>query len=100
MTVAQEEIFGPVLSILAYRDEEHAVEIANGTEYGLAGAVWAADEERAVAFAQPAGRRATAHQRRAVQPGRALRRLQGLGVGRELGRHGLEEFLQTKSLQF
>src|SRR5262249_28277888 len=45
MTVAQEEIFGPVLSIIAYRDEEHALEIANGTEYGLAGGVWAADEE-------------------------------------------------------
>ena len=53
MTIAQEEIFGPVLSIIPYDDEEDAVRIANDTIYGLAGGVWSADEERA-----PAGGRA------------------------------------------
>lgn len=52
MTIAQEEIFGPVLSILRYEDEEDALRIANGTVYGLAGAVWAGEEAEAVAFAR------------------------------------------------
>src|SRR3954468_3206312 len=48
MTIAQEEIFGPVLSIIPYEDEEDAVRIANATEYGLAGGVWSGDEEHAI----------------------------------------------------
>ena len=51
MTIAQEEIFGPVLSILRFRDEDEALAIANGTAYGLAGGVWAADNDTASAFA-------------------------------------------------
>jgi acyl-CoA reductase-like NAD-dependent aldehyde dehydrogenase len=47
MTIAREEIFGPVLTIIKYKDEEDAVRIANDTIYGLAGAVWSGDEERA-----------------------------------------------------
>ena len=46
-TIAQEEIFGPVLSIIAYEDEDDAVRIANSTIYGLAAAVWSSDEARA-----------------------------------------------------
>ncbi|KOU82252.1 MULTISPECIES: aldehyde dehydrogenase family protein [Streptomyces] len=100
MTIAQEEIFGPVLSILAYEDEEEALSIANGTVYGLGGAVWAADEETAAAFA------------RRMETGQVdinggnynvLAPFGGhkqSGVGRELGPHGLAEYLQTKSLQF
>jgi aldehyde dehydrogenase (NAD+) len=100
MTVAQEEIFGPVLCVLAYRDEDHAVELANGTAYGLAGGVWAADEETAVAFA----RRMDTGQVD-INGGRfnllaPFGGYKGSGIGRELGRHGLEEFLRTKSLQF
>ena len=52
MTIAQEEIFGPVLSILPYADEDDAVEIANDSRYGLAGAVWSADQDHAVAVAR------------------------------------------------
>ncbi|MET9295473.1 aldehyde dehydrogenase family protein [Streptomyces sp. NPDC003077] len=100
MTIAQEEIFGPVLSVLRYEDEDDAVRIANGTVYGLAGGVWAADEETAVAFA------------RRLETGQVdinggkfnlLAPFGGYkqsGVGRELGPHGLAEYLQTKSLQF
>ncbi|OEJ31314.1 aldehyde dehydrogenase family protein [Streptomyces subrutilus] len=100
MTIAQEEIFGPVLSILAYEDEEDALRIANGTVYGLGGAVWAADEETAVAFA----RRMDTGQVD-INGGRfnVLAPFGGYkqsGVGRELGPHGLTEYLQTKSLQF
>ncbi|MFD3540305.1 aldehyde dehydrogenase family protein [Streptomyces sp. NPDC058662] len=100
MTIAQEEIFGPVLSILPYEDEEDALRIANGTVYGLGGAVWAADEETAVAFA----RRMDTGQVD-INGGRfnVLAPFGGYkqsGVGRELGPHGLVEYLQTKSLQF
>ncbi|TMZ34702.1 aldehyde dehydrogenase family protein, partial [Klebsiella pneumoniae] len=51
-TVAQEEIFGPVLSVIPFRDEDEALRIANNSRYGLSGAVWAADQDRAVAFAR------------------------------------------------
>ncbi|MFF4602223.1 aldehyde dehydrogenase family protein [Streptomyces sp. NPDC001339] len=100
MTIAQEEIFGPVLSILRYADEDEALRIANGTVYGLAGAVWAGDEAEAVAFA----RRLDTGQVD-INGGRfnLLAPFGGYkqsGIGRELGRHGLAEYLQTKSLQF
>ncbi|MFD8983773.1 aldehyde dehydrogenase family protein [Streptomyces sp. NPDC059564] len=100
MTIAQEEIFGPVLAILPYEDEDDALRIANGTVYGLGGAVWAADEATAVAFA----RRMDTGQVD-INGGRfnVLAPFGGYkqsGVGRELGPHGLGEYLQTKSLQF
>jgi acyl-CoA reductase-like NAD-dependent aldehyde dehydrogenase len=50
--VAQEEIFGPVLTVLTYQDEEEAVRIANGTEFGLSGAVYSTDTEHALRVAQ------------------------------------------------
>jgi aldehyde dehydrogenase (NAD+) len=99
MKIAQEEIFGPVLSIITYRDEDEAVRIANGTPYGLAGAVWSGDEERA---------RRVARRLRTGQVdinGGAFNMLAPFGGfkqsgrGRELGRPGLEEFLEYKSLQ-
>ncbi|WP_280697722.1 aldehyde dehydrogenase family protein [Kitasatospora sp. GP82] len=100
MAVAQEEVFGPVLSILAYRDEEHALEIANGTEYGLAGSVWAADDETAAAFARRMDTGQVHINGGRFNPLAPFGGYKKSGVGRELGRHGLEEFLQTKSLQF
>jgi acyl-CoA reductase-like NAD-dependent aldehyde dehydrogenase len=99
MTIAQEEIFGPVLSILPYDTEEEAIEIANDSAYGLAGAVWAADPDRAKQVA------------RRIRTGQvdinggsfnSLAPFGGFkqsGHGRELGRFGLEEFLEIKSLQ-
>jgi aldehyde dehydrogenase (NAD+) len=98
-TVAQEEIFGPVLVVLRYGDLDEAVEIANGTPYGLSGAVFGPDEETALAFA----RRVKAGQID-VNGGRfnPLAPFGGVkrsGNGRELGRHGLEEFIEYKSIQ-
>ena len=51
-TIAQEEVFGPVLSVLRYRDDDDAVRIANNSQYGLSGAVWGTDVDRAVAVAR------------------------------------------------
>ncbi|MFJ4524036.1 aldehyde dehydrogenase family protein [Streptomyces sp. NPDC088810] len=100
MTIAQEEIFGPVLSILRYDDEEDALRIANGTVYGLAGAVWAADEAEAVAFARRMDTGQVDINGGRFNPLAPFGGYKQSGVGRELGAHGLAEYLQTKSLQF
>ncbi|MFD5460909.1 aldehyde dehydrogenase family protein, partial [Streptomyces olivaceus] len=100
MTVAQEEIFGPVLSILRYEDEEDALRIANGTVYGLAGAVWAGDEAEAVAFARRMDTGQVDINGGRFNPLAPFGGYKQSGVGRELGAHGLTEYLQTKSLQF
>ena len=99
MTIAREEIFGPVLSIMTYRDEDDAVRIANSTQYGLAAAVWSGDPDRAMLVA----RRLTAGQ--VDINGGSFNILAPFGGckqsghGRELGRYGLEEFLELKSIQ-
>ncbi|MEU5837852.1 aldehyde dehydrogenase family protein [Streptomyces diacarni] len=100
MTLAQEEIFGPVLSVLSYRDTEDALRIANGTVYGLAGAVWSEDEDEAVAFARRMETGQVDINGGRFNPLAPFGGYKQSGVGRELGRHGLEEYLQTKSLQF
>ncbi len=99
MTIAQEEIFGPVLVIQPYEDEDDAVRIANDTVYGLAGGVWSASQEHAIAIA------------RRIRTGQIeinggaynlLAPFGGYGQsghGRENGRYGIEELLQVKSLQ-
>ncbi|UJV44658.1 aldehyde dehydrogenase family protein [Streptomyces sp. AMCC400023] len=100
MTIAQEEIFGPVLSILRYEDEADALRIANGTVYGLAGAVWAGDEDEAVAFARRMDTGQVDINGGRFNPRAPFGGYKQSGVGRELGAHGLAEYLQTKSLQF
>ena len=100
MTIAQEEIFGPVISILRYEDEADALRIANGTVYGLAGAVWAAEAETAVAFARRMDTGQVDINGGRFNPLAPFGGYKQSGVGRELGAHGLSEYLQTKSLQF
>jgi aldehyde dehydrogenase (NAD+) len=100
MTVAQEEIFGPVLCVLPYEDEEDALRIANGTVYGLAGAVWAGDEAEAVAFARRMDTGQVDINGGRFNPLAPFGGYKQSGVGRELGVHGLTEYLQNKSLQF
>ncbi len=99
MTIAQEEIFGPVLSILRYEDEDDALRIANGTVYGLAGAVWG-EEQEAVAFARRMETGQVDINGGRFNPLAPFGGYKQSGVGRELGAHGLAEYLQTKSLQF
>jgi aldehyde dehydrogenase (NAD+) len=97
--IGQEEIFGPVLSVIPYRSETEAVEIANGTSYGLSGAVFARDRERAVAFARQLRTGQVMVNGGAFNPAAPFGGYKQSGTGRELGRYGLEEFLEVKSLQ-
>ncbi|MFI7455030.1 aldehyde dehydrogenase family protein [Nonomuraea sp. NPDC049714] len=99
MTIEQEEIFGPVLSIIPYTSEDQAVQIANGTPYGLAGAVWAGTEERAVALARRLRTGQVAINGGGFNPLAPFGGYKQSGIGRELGEHGLEEFLEVKALQ-
>ncbi|MEV0963669.1 aldehyde dehydrogenase family protein [Streptomyces sp. NPDC049910] len=99
MTIAQEEIFGPVVSLMRYEDEDDALRIANGTVYGLAGAVWG-DRDEAVAFARRMETGQVDINGGRFNPLAPFGGYKQSGVGRELGTHGLAEYLHTKSLQF
>jgi betaine-aldehyde dehydrogenase len=99
MTIAQEEIFGPVLSILPYDDEDDAVRIANDTVYGLAGGVWSADAERAKAVARRIRTGQLEINGGSFNVQAPFGGYKHSGYGRELGPHGLEEFFEVKSLQ-
>jgi len=99
MTIAQEEIFGPVLSIIPFDTEEEAVDIANDTVYGLAGGVWAGDK----AHAEQVARRLRTGQVEVngggFNPLAPFGGYKQSGIGRELGKYGLEEYLEVKALQ-
>jgi acyl-CoA reductase-like NAD-dependent aldehyde dehydrogenase len=99
MTIAREEIFGPVLAIMAYDDEDDAVVIANDTDYGLAGGVWSGSEERAKKVAKRIRTGQVEINGGVFNPLAPFGGYKQSGHGRELGRHGLEEFLAVKSLQ-
>ena len=99
MSIAQEEIFGPVLVIIPYRDEEEAVRIANDTPYGLAGAVWSKDEARAQAVARRIRAGQVDVNGGAFNMNAPFGGFKQSGHGREAGVYGLEEFLEFKSLQ-
>ena len=99
MTIAQEEIFGPVLSIIAYQDEDDAARIANDSVYGLAGGVWSADPERAKAFARRIRTGQIEINGGAFNPSAPFGGFKNSGYGREYGEHGFEEFLEVKSMQ-
>ncbi len=99
MTIAQEEIFGPVLSIIGYDDDDDAVRIANDSPYGLSGAVSSADPERAKAMARRIRTGQVAVNGGAFNIVAPFGGYKQSGHGRELGAHGLAEFTETKSIQ-
>ncbi|MGB0113852.1 MAG: aldehyde dehydrogenase family protein [Ilumatobacteraceae bacterium] len=99
MTVAQEEIFGPVLSIIGYEDEDDAVRIANDSLYGLSGGVWSADKDRAIAVARRMRTGAVDVNGGSFNIAAPFGGYKQSGYGRENGPYGIDEFLQTKSLQ-
>jgi betaine-aldehyde dehydrogenase len=99
MTIAQEEIFGPVLSIIAYDNENQAVEIANDSTYGLSGSVWSADPQHAIEIARRIRTGQVDINGGMFNPLAPFGGFKQSGYGRELGKFGLEEYLETKSLQ-
>ena len=98
-TVAQQEVFGPVLSVIRYSDEREALDIANNSDYGLAGAVWSADQDRALAFARRVRTGSIDVNGGRYNPLAPFGGYKRSGVGREMGTAGLEEFLEVKSIQ-
>ena len=97
-TVAQKEIFGPVLTILPYDDVEHAVEIANSTPYGLAGAVWGPDEDGALEVAARVDTGTVAINGAPFDNQAPFGGIKLSGYGRELGKIGVLEFTTMKSV--
>jgi aldehyde dehydrogenase (NAD+) len=97
MTIAREEIFGPVLSVLTYRDEDHAIDIANDTDYGLQAYVFSSDPARArrVASRLQAGRVLINLAREPLSPFGGFKQS---GIGREFGSYGLEAFLEPRAV--
>ncbi len=99
MTIAREEIFGPVLSILPYEDEDDAVRIANDSPYGLSGGVWSKDPERAQRVARRLRTGQVAVNGGRFNPLAPFGGYKQSGRGREFGKWGLEEYLEVKSMQ-
>jgi len=100
MTIAREEIFGPVLSVLPYEDDDDAVRIANDSMYGLAGGVWSGDPAHAERVARRLRTGQVDINGGRFNPLAPFGGFKQSGRGRELGKFGLEEFLEVKSLQF
>jgi acyl-CoA reductase-like NAD-dependent aldehyde dehydrogenase len=99
MRIAREEIFGPVLTVIAYRDEAEAVAIANDSEYGLAGAVFTDDADRGVRIAARIRTGSFGvNQGYIMDPLAPYGGVKNSGYGRELGREGLESYLVTQSI--
>jgi aldehyde dehydrogenase (NAD+) len=99
MTIAREEIFGPVLAVIAYEDEEDAIRIANDSDFGLSAGVWSASEERALAVARRlrAGT-VTVNGGNYYGADAPFGGYKQSGIGREMGREGFEEYLETKTI--
>src|SRR5579863_788838 len=99
MTIAREEIFGPLLSIIPSDTEEEAIEIANDTDYGLSGGVWAGTQEHAIEVAQKLRTGQVDVNGGNFNPLAPFGGYKKSGMGRERGAFGFEEFLEVKSIQ-
>ncbi|WP_198294206.1 aldehyde dehydrogenase [Ensifer sp. BR816] len=98
MRIAQEEIFGPVVSVIPYDNEEEALAICNGTAYGLGGAVFTSDPERGMAVARRIEAGVVGINRYTLHIDAPFGGIKGSGIGRELGPEGLSAFLEAKSI--
>ncbi|RZV54794.1 MAG: aldehyde dehydrogenase family protein [Pseudomonadales bacterium] len=99
MAIAQEEIFGPVLVVITYKDDEEAIRIANDTDYGLSGGVWSSDEQRAVSVARRIRTGSMGVNGGNIYSADApFGGYKQSGLGREKGDEGFEEYLETKTI--
>jgi aldehyde dehydrogenase (NAD+) len=98
-TLAREEVFGPVLAVLPFDDEDDGLALANDSLYGLAGAVWSADQDRAVALARRMETGSVDVNGGRYNPLAPFGGVKQSGIGREMGLYGLREFLEAKAVQ-
>ncbi len=97
-TISQEEIFGPVLAVIPYTDEDDAVAIANDSDYGLGGSVWTSDPERGAAFARRVRSGTVGVNGYVNDPFAPFGGIKASGLGRELGPEGLQPFQVLKTI--
>lgn len=100
MTIAQEEIFGPVVAVIPYDDVEDAVRIANDSMYGLSGTVWSADADRALEIAKRVRTGTLSINGFTLDFSCPFGGFKSSGMGRELGPEGLEAYLELKTISF
>ncbi|WP_322754885.1 aldehyde dehydrogenase [Frankia sp. Cas3] len=98
MTVAREEIFGPVVCVIPYDTVADAVDIANDSDYGLAGSVWSADPDRALGVARQIQTGSIGLNMWTLDPGSPFGGWKASGVGKEYGPEGLDAYLDVKSI--
>jgi aldehyde dehydrogenase (NAD+) len=100
MTIAQEEIFGPVVSVIPYDDEDDAVAIANDSRYGLSGSVWGADAEHAKDIARRIRSGNVAVNQHSLDPAGPFGGFKQSGLGRENGVEGIEAYVEIQTIPF
>ena len=98
MKIAQEEIFGPVLSIIGYEDDDDAIQIANDSDYGLSGGVWSSDNEQALKVAKKLRTGEVDMNGSFLNTDEPFGGYKKSGNGRELGRFGMDEFVEAKQI--
>jgi acyl-CoA reductase-like NAD-dependent aldehyde dehydrogenase len=99
MRIAREEIFGPVLSVIPYADDGDAIRIADDSDYGLSGSVWTADVDRGLAVARRVRTGSFGvNQPYSMDPAAPFGGMKASGIGRELGREGLDGYLELKAI--
>ncbi|HWU32338.1 MAG TPA: aldehyde dehydrogenase [Marmoricola sp.] len=96
--IAQEEIFGPVLCVIPYSDEDEAIAIANDSDFGLGGVVWSADQEHGLALARRVSSGTVGVNHYELHINAPFGGVRSSGLGRELGPEGLDPYLVTKSI--
>jgi aldehyde dehydrogenase (NAD+) len=98
MSIAREEIFGPVLSVIPFSDEEEALRIANDTEYGLAATVWTSDIKRAMRLTKAIRAGTVGINGYQLEPHAAFGGYRQSGLGREGGRTAIESYTELKTV--